>query len=243
MIAILKKEINSFFATPVGYLVIGVFLVLNGLLLWVFKGEYNIIDGGFADLNGFFFLAPWIMLFLIPAITMKSFSDEKRLGTLELLFTKPISHIQLVAGKFTAALVLCCLALLPTFLYVYTIHQLGNPIGNLDTGSIIGSYIALMLLIAAYSAIGTFTSTLSDNQIVAFIYAVALSFFMYYGFEAIANLELLNGNLYWISALGFKIHFDSISRGVLDSRDMLYFVSVAYFFLYLTVFQLKKLHQ
>src|SRR5210317_65349 len=179
MIAILKKEINSFFSSPIGYLVIAIFLILNGLFLWLFKGEFNILDNGFADLSNFFTLAPWILIFLIPAVTMRAFSEEKKQGTLELLLTKPLSHFQIVMGKYLGALILIVLALLPTLLYVYTVHELGNPVGNLDMGSTLGSYLGVVFLAAGYTAIGIFSSTLSDNQIVAFIIAVFLCFFFY----------------------------------------------------------------
>ena len=236
MFAILKKEFNTFFASPIGYLVIAVFLVLNGLFLWLFKGDYNILDAGFSDLSSFFNLAPWILIFLIPAITMRSFSDEKKQGTLELLLTKPISKFQIVLGKYFGALVLIIIALLPTLLYVYTVYQLGNPVGNLDMGSTLGSYFGLLFLVAAYTAVGVFASTLSTNQIVAFILAVFLCFFIYFGFNGIADL-LSNEAL---AQFGMEAHYKSISRGVLDTRDLLYFLSITLFFLMLTVVQLKE---
>ncbi|TYC18058.1 gliding motility-associated ABC transporter substrate-binding protein GldG [Bizionia gelidisalsuginis] len=231
MFAILKKEIQSFFASPIGYLVIAIFLLLNGLFLWLFKGEFNILKYGFADLNSFFLLAPWILVFLIPAVTMRSFSDEKKQGTLELLLTKPISHLHIVLGKYFGAIVLILLALLPTLLYVVTIYQLGNPIGNLDIGSTLGSYFGLLFLIAAYTAIGVFASTLSDNQIVAFISAVFLCFFFYVGFEGIAEVTSSR----FIEQLGMSSHYKSMSRGVLDTRDIIYFLSVTALFLFFTV--------
>ena len=175
MTAILKKEFNSFFSSPIAYLVIGVFLLINGLFLWVFKDDFNILNAGFADLNPFFFLAPWVFLFLIPAITMKSFADEFNSGTIELLKTKPISDWQIVLGKFTAALFLVIVALIPTLTYVYTVYSLGNPTGNIDFGSTIGSYLGLLFLASTYTAIGLFTSTLSKNQIVAFILGVFIT--------------------------------------------------------------------
>ncbi|MGM5470277.1 gliding motility-associated ABC transporter permease subunit GldF [Flavobacteriaceae bacterium LMO-SS05] len=242
MLSILKKEINSFFASPIGYLVIAVFLLLNGLFLWLFKGEFNILDNGFADLSSFFLLSPWIFIFLIPAITMRSFSDEKKQGTLELLLTKPISHLQIVLGKYFGALILVIIAILPTLLYVYTISKLGNPEGNLDMGSIMGSYIGLLFLAAAYCAIGVLASTLSDNQIVAFIIAVFLCFFFYFGFEGLANYKLF-GDAFYIEKLGMAFHFKSMERGVLDTRDLLYFLSVTLFFIVLTKLNLKKLSQ
>jgi len=235
MIAIFKREIQSFFTSPIGYLVIGLFLVLTGLFLWVFKGPFNIFEYGFADLGNFFLLAPWVFLFLIPAITMKSFSEEKKLGTLELLFIKPISLWETVLGKFLGSLCLALIAILPTLLYVYTISQLGVSIGNLDLGLVLGSYFGLLFLIASYTAIGLFTSTLSENQIVAFIIGMVLCFVMLYGFESLATI-LPNGPVVLlVEQLGMKAHFESIARGVLDTRDIIYFASSTLFFLYLTV--------
>ncbi|MDB9782377.1 gliding motility-associated ABC transporter permease subunit GldF [Winogradskyella sp.] len=239
MLAILKKEINTFFASPIGYLVIGVFLLLNGLFLWVFKGEFNILDNGLANLSSFFLLAPWILIFLVPAVTMRSFSDEKKQGTLELLVTKPISHFQIVLGKYFGALVLIFIALVPTLLYVYTVSQLGNPVSNLDTGSIMGSYFGLLFLIAAYTAIGVFASTLSDNQIVAFIIAIFICFFFYFGFEGISNYNLFDG-LFYMENLGMAAHYNSMSRGVIDTRDLVYFISIALAFLVFTKFRIQK---
>jgi len=230
MLAILRKEINSFFASPIGYLVIAIFLLLNSLFLWLFKGEYNILDYGFADVSAFFLLAPWILIFLIPAVTMRSFSDEKKQGTLELLLTKPISHIKLVLGKYFGTFILILIALLPTLLYVYTVYQLGNPVGNLDVGSTLGSYFGLLFLIASYTAIGVFTSTLSDNQIVAFITSVFICFVFYIGFEGVADFTSNN----FIEQLGMSAHYKSMSRGVLDTRDIIYFLSITCFFLMLT---------
>ncbi len=239
MLAILKKEINSFFASPIGYLVIAVFLLLNGLFLWLFKGEFNILDNGFADLSSFFLLAPWILIFLIPAVTMRSFSDEKKQGTLELLLTKPISKLQIVLGKYFGAFILILFALLPTILYVLTISKLGAIEGNLDIGSILGSYIGLLFLVAAYTSIGIFSSTLSDNQIVAFIIAVFICFFFYFGFEGLSNYKLFGDALY-LEKLGMESHYKSISRGVLDTRDLLYFISISLFFILLTQLNIQK---
>ncbi len=236
MLAILKKEINSFFASPIGYLVIAIYLVLNGLFLWLFKGEFNILDYGFADLSPFFLLTPWILIFLIPAVTMRSFSDEKKQGTLELLLTKPISYINIVLGKYFGAFILILIALLPTLLYVYTIYQLGSPIGNLDMGSTLGSYFGLLFLIAAYTAIGIYASSLSDNQIVAFIIAVFICFLFYVGFEGIAGFASSD----FIEQLGMSVHYKSMSRGVLDTRDILYFLSVTIFFLMLTKVNINR---
>lgn len=239
MFAILKKEIQSFFATTIGYLVIAVFLLLNGLFLWLFKGDFNIIDNGFADLSSFFILAPWILIFLIPAVTMRSFSDEKKQGTLELLLTKPISHLQIVLGKYFGAFILIIIALLPTLLYVLALGKLEAVDGSLDIGSITASYIGLLFLVAAYTAIGVFASTLSDNQIVAFMIAVFICFFFYFGFEGLSEYKLFGDALY-LEKLGMDYHFKSISRGVLDTRDMLYFVSISVFFIVLTQLNIQK---
>ncbi|MCX7548616.1 gliding motility-associated ABC transporter substrate-binding protein GldG [Xanthomarina sp. F1114] len=230
MFAILRKEINSFFASPIGYLVIALFLLLNGLILWLFKGEFNIIDSGFADLSLFFLLAPWVLNFLIPAVTMRSFSDEKKQGTLELLVTKPISLINIVLGKYLGAFILILIALIPTLLYVYTVYQLGSPVGNIDMGSTLGSYFGLLFLVAAYTSIGVFASTLSDNQIVSFIVAVFLCIIFYTGFEGIA--DILSSS--FIEQLGMNAHYKSMSRGVLDTRDIIYFLSITIFFIFLT---------
>ena len=239
MFAILKKEISTFFASPIGYLVIGVFLLLNGLFLWVFKGEFNILNNGQASLSPFFLLAPWILIFLVPAVTMRSFSDEKKQGTLELLVTKPISHFQIVLGKYFGSFLLIIMALIPTLLYVYTVSQLGNPIGNLDLGSTIGSYFGLLFLIAAYAAIGVFASTLSDNQIVAFIIAVFICFFLYFGFEGLSNYNIL-GDFVYMESLGMSSHYNSMSRGVIDTRDLVYFISITIAFLVFTKLRIQK---
>ncbi len=239
MKAIALREIKSFFGSPIGYLVIALFLIINGLFLWVFDGEYNILNSGFADLTPFFTIAPWVLIFLIPAVTMRSFSDERKQGTLELLLTKPLSLWQIVYGKFLGSFILIVIALIPTLLYVSVISSLGMPEGNIDLGSIMGSYFGLLFLVAAYTAIGVFASTLSENQIVAFIVSVFLCFFFYFIFEGLAiYLPLLEN---FISSLGMENHYKSMSRGVLDTRDILYFVSITIAFLSITIFKLKSL--
>jgi ABC-2 type transport system permease protein len=238
MKSIVLREIKSFFGSPIGYLVIAIFLIINGLFLWVFEGDYNILNSGFADLTPFFTLSPWILIFLIPAVTMRSFSDEKKQGTLELLLTKPLSIWQIVNGKFLGALLLIVMAIIPTFIYVEVISGLGMPEGNIDMGSTIGSYFGLVFLIAGYTSIGIFTSTLSENQIVAFIIAVFVCFFLYFGFEGLSTLIPTFSN--FVAALGMQTHFKSMSRGVIDSRDILYFGSITVLFLSLTVYNLKS---
>jgi ABC-2 type transport system permease protein len=240
LFAILKKEISSFFSSAIGYLVIGLFLVVTGLFLWVFQGPFNITETGFADLAPFFQIAPWIFIFLIPAITMRSFSEEQKVGTLELLLTKPISKLQLTLGKFLGAFALIILAIIPTLIYVVAIYQLGNPVGNLDVGVTIGSYIGLMLLAATFTAIGIFASSLTDNQIIAFIIAVFLSFFLYFGLEGIAAFSTTSSVRDFINSMGIQSHYTSISRGVVDTRDLIYFISVTAFFIIITMMKLHK---
>ncbi len=240
MFAVFKREIKSFFSAPMGYLVIGFFLLLSGLFLWVFKGPFNILEYGFADLSNFFLLAPWVFLFLVPAITMKSFSEEKKLGTLELLFIKPISLWQTVGGKFLGAFLLVVLAIIPTFLYVYAISELATSTGNIDTGMVWGSYFGLLFLISCYVAIGLFASSLTDNQIVAFMIALVLSFSLYYGFEALSTVFSEGNTSVTVQNFGMKAHFESVARGVIDTRDLIYFLGISVFFLYLSVVLLKN---
>ena len=241
MLAIFKKEIRSFFTSPMGYLVVGLFLLLNGLFLWVFDGPYNLLEYGFADLSNFFAIAPWIFLFLIPAICMRSFSEERKLGTLELLYIKPTTLWQIVLGKFLGASALVLIALLPTILYAYAISELGTTVGNLDLGLIWGSYFGMIFLIFAYAAISLFISALSENQIVAFLISVLICFFLFYGFDAIASL-IDNGTVaLGVKSLGMKAHYDDMANGVVDTRDLVYFLSVGYAFLFLTQVYLKNM--
>jgi len=232
MLAIFKKEFNSFFTSTIAYLTIGIFLLINGLFLWVFDDDFNILNAGFADLTSFFYLAPWILIFLIPAITMKTFADEFRSGTIEILKTRPITNVTLVLGKFFAILTLLIIVLIPTFVYVYSIHELGNPVGNLDYGSISGSYLGLFLLASSFASIGIFTSTLSKNQVVAFLLGICMVFLFYYGFDAVSSL--FGAYSYTIKLFGMNEHYKSISRGVIDSRDVLYFMSIIIFFLFVS---------
>jgi ABC-2 type transport system permease protein len=238
MKSLLLREIKSFFGSPIGYLVIAIFLLLNGLFLWVFEGEYNILNSGFADLSPFFTISPWILIFLIPAVTMRSFSDEMKQGTLELLLTKPISIWEIVVGKYLGAFALIIIAIIPTFIYVYVIYGLGMPEGNLDWGSTFGSYFGLLFLISGYTAVGIFSSSLSENQIVAFIVSVFLCFFLYFGFQGIASqIKDWQG---FITYFGMDNHYKSMSRGVIDTRDALYFMSITTLFLSVTVYKLKS---
>ena len=240
MIQILKKELNSFFSSPIAYLVIGVYLLINGLFLWVFEGDFNILHAGFADLNNYFFIAPWIFIFLIPAITMRSFSDEINSGTIEILKTKPIANWQLILGKYLGSLILVILAIIPTLIYVYSIYQLGNPIGNLKFGSTFGSFIGLLFLAGAYTSIGVFASTISKNQIVSFILGVIISFSFFKGFDLLAEINSTGNLNYTIQHFGMSSHFNSISKGVIDTRDLIYFISLTFFFLLLTNYRIQN---
>ena len=234
MISLFRKEIIQFFGSITGTLVSVVFLVATGLFLWVFSGNYNIPDGGYATLNGLFEIAPWIYLFLIPAITMRMLADEKRSGTMELLLVRPVSELQLILAKFLASLAVVLLTLLPTLVYFFSVYHLGNPEGCIDAGATWGSYTGLLWLAVIYLTIGLLTSALTDNQVVAFISAVFLCFFWFSGFGFIAQLPFLSDVSSSIVALGIDAHYESVSRGVLDSRDLLYFVFMAGFFMLIT---------
>lgn len=241
MFAIFKREITSFFTTPIAYLVVGLFLLFNGLFLWVFHSGFNVFDYGFADLSNFFLLAPWIFLFLVPAVTMRSFAEERRLGTLELLLIKPIPLIRVICGKFLAAVGLIAMALLPTLMYVWCVSALGTTQGSLDLGMAAGSYLGLLFLAAHYTAIGIFASTLTDNQIVAFITSLVLCFVFYYGFDALATLFTAGDTVLLVRGLGMKARVENMAAGVLDTRDLIYFISCSGFFLFLSFIQLKTL--
>jgi ABC-2 type transport system permease protein len=234
MFSLLKKEIASFFGSLTGYVVVFVFLLATSLFLWVFPGNYNIPDAGYASLDGLFSLAPWVYLFLVPAITMRLFAEEKRLGTMEVLLTRPLSEFRIVVAKFLSGLLLVSVSLLPTFIYFYSVYALGNPVGCIDTGGTWGAYIGLFFLAAIYVSIGLLASSLTDNQIFAFILALFLSFVAYLGFGLIGSLQLPSSVQQVIINLGIGEHYSSISRGVVDSRDLIYFLSAILIFLYLT---------
>lgn len=231
MFALIKKEVRSFLGSLLGYLVIITFLLLISLFLWVFPGDFNILDAGYAGLDNLFLLAPWVYLFLIPAVTMRSFAEEKRTGTLELLFTKPLSDFQIVTAKWLGGVVLVILSLTPTLMIWYSVYQLGSPAGNLDTGGTLGSYIGLFFLSLAFVSIGIFASACSGNQVVSFIFSLFLCFFIYMGFEAISDLSIFRGADNIISQLGIHFHYKSLSRGVIDTRDLVYFAGLTFLFL------------
>lgn len=240
MRAIFFKEINSFFSSLIGYMVVGVFLLLMGLLLWVFP-DYSILDGNYANLDTMFSVAPVVFMFLIPAVTMRTFAEEKQAGTIELLVTRPITDWQIVGGKFLASLVLVMLALIPTAVYYFTVYQLGDPVGNLDSGGIMGSYVGLIFLAGAFVAIGVFASSLTNNQIVAFVLATFLCYFVYLAFDLLSRLPVFVGKSDdLIQSFGIAYHYNSVSRGVLDTRDVIYFISLIAVFLAATVLSLGR---
>ncbi|ALM20228.1 ABC transporter permease [Nonlabens sp. MIC269] len=227
MRAIFIKEWNGYFSSITGYLIIGLFLLILGLVLFVFRGEFNLLDYGFADASPFFSLLPWLFLFLIPAITMRSFTTELQLGTMEMLYTSPLSMRAIIGGKFMASFLMILVALVPTILYILSLGWLGNPQFNIDLGSVLGSYLGALLLAASYVSIGLFASSLTSNQIIAFLLAAVLSFVMYFGFEGLAS-QLSSNDL--VESLGMKYHYSSLSRGVLDTRDVTYFIVICVFF-------------
>jgi ABC-2 type transport system permease protein len=231
MWALFKKEINGFFSSLTGYLVIAVFLLLISLFMWIVPGQFNVIGNGYATLDSLFALAPWVFLFLVPAITMRMFAEEKRSGTLDLLYTRPVSELQIILAKFLASWALVLFSLLPTLIYFWSVSRLGSPQGNMDMGGTWGSYVGLLFLGGIYAAIGIFASSLTGNQIVAFILAVFLSFLMYLGFEYLSGIAGTGSTAFLVSRLGISYHYNSVSRGVIDSRDMLYFAGVILLFI------------
>jgi ABC-2 type transport system permease protein len=234
MFVLLKKEFSNFFSSAVGYIMVAIFLTLTGLFLWVFPGQYNILDSGYAQLNGLFSLAPFLYLFLIPAITMRLFAEEKRMGTIELIYTRPIGKLQIVGAKYLAGMLLVVVSLLPTLFYFASVYIMAEPVGNVDTGAFWGSFIGLLFLAAVYVAIGIFTSACTSNQIIAFVFAVTLSFGFYFGFDLISSLILSGTTQTVVSSFGINSHYASMSRGVIDSRDVVYFLSVIFLFLLTT---------
>lgn len=224
------KEIRSFLNSITGYLVVVVYLLINSFMLWLFPGVFNILDGSYASIDNLFLISPWVFMFLIPAITMRMFADEKKAGTMELLLTRPLTDMQIVLSKFSAGLILVLFSVIPTLVYYISVYQLGNPIGNIDSGGTFGSYIGLIFLGASYVSIGVFASSLTENQIVAFLIGVFLCLIMYIGFDQLAELNIFGSAELFVLSLGISEHYTSMSRGVLDSRDILYFLTVIAFF-------------
>jgi len=233
MFTLLVKEIRSFLSSLIGYIAIGVFITGIGTFMWLVPTESagsNILDNGFANIDPLFILAPWVYLFLIPAITMRSFSEEKKTGTIELLLTRPLTEMQIVMAKYLAGVVLVLVSLLPTLIYFYSVYQLGYPKGNIDTGGMWGSYIGLLFLGAGFVAVGTFASAVSENQVIAFIMALLLCFITYIGFDFVSSSGIFGKYDAVVKGIGMNDHYMSMSRGVIDTRDVIYFVSIIAFF-------------
>ncbi len=235
------KEIRSFLSSLIAYVVMLVFLLATGLFTWVLP-DYNIFDYGYANLDTLFSMAPWLFMFLISAITMKSLSEEKKTGTIEIITTRPITDMQIILGKYFAGITLVLFTILPTLIYFVTIFQLGAPKGNLDTGAIMGSYLGLFFLASCFVAIGMFSSAISDNQIVSFIFSLFLCFLFYNLFDLIADFKLLGSWDSVVAGLGINAHYESISRGVVDSRDLIYFIGFDLIFIWAskTMFESRK---
>ncbi len=232
------KEINAFFGSLTGYLVLALFLVALGLIVWVFP-ESSVLDYGFADLEALFSYTPYVFTFLIPALSMRAISEERKTGTWELLRTSPLSLIQIILAKYFALITLVFLAVLPTLLYAYSIIQLGDPVGNLDLAGFFGSWIGLLMIGATFAAVGLFASSLTSQQVVAFVLGVFLCFVLYFGFTALA--EILTGELaYWVEELSLSYHYISLSRGVVDSRDLFFLLGMIWVFLGASVLVLRN---
>ena len=240
MMNICVKELKAFFGSATGYVVIALFLLGTALFLWVFPGQYNVPEGGYATLEPLFVLAPWLYLFLCPAVSMRLFAEERQTGTLELLLTKPIAKWRIVAGKALAGWLLVMVALLPTLVWYYSVNMLADPVGNVDSGAFWGSFIGLVLLAGVYVSMGVFASGISGNQIVAFIVGAILCFAMFYGFELVGSLFPDGESQYLMRSLGINAHYKSLSRGVIDSRDVVYFVAMSALWLWLSKLALER---
>lgn len=234
MFAIYRKEIQQFFSSLIGYIAIIVFLLVLGLFMFIFP-DTSILEFGYATLDSFFTIAPYIFIFLIPAITMRSFAEEINTGTIELLSTRPVTELQIILGKYFAAVTLVFIAIVPTFVYFFTLYMLASPVGNVDVGGILGSYFGLFFLGAVFVAIGIFCSSITSNQIVAFIVGVFLCFFLYLAFGYMSQFATIIGKAdYLVESLGLSAHYDAMGKGVIDTRDVVYFVSMIAAFILFT---------
>ena len=240
MYSILLKEVRSFLSSILGLIVIGTFLIISSLFIWVFPGELNILESGFADLVPFFTIAPWVFLILIPGITMRFFAEEKRTGTLEFLITKPLGLMQLIFGKWLAGVVLVIVALLPTVVYSVILSRMALPEGNIDVGAILGSYVGLFFLAINFVAVGVFASSLTQNQIVAFLLAVFICFLLFSGLDSLSSFEMFGQADLLIRKFGIIEHYKSLRRGVIDSRDIAYFMVSSLLFFGLTKLSLES---
>jgi len=240
MKALYLKELRSFLGSIIGYIFIAIFLILNSLFLWVFSYETNILEGGTADLKPFFGISPVIFIILIPAITMRSFSEEKRTGTIELLFTKPITDLTIILTKYLAGVTLVFISILPTLVYYFTVHKLGDPVGIVDDGATITSYFGLMLIGACLVSVGIFASSITNSQIVSFILAMFLSWFLFLGLDLLAVYSQFGGLDLVFRNLGMMEHYTACQKGVLDTRDLVYFLSFIMVFILSTKLVLQS---
>lgn len=233
MFIILQKELNTFFTSLIAYVIIGFFLLLIGLWMWVFP-ETSLLDSSYADMQPFFNFSPYVFIFLVPAITMRSFAEDKKIGILEVLLTSPLTATQIIVGKYLASLVIIILTLLFTSIYYFSLYHLGSPSGNIDTAAVIGSYIGLFMLAAVFAAIGLFTSSLTESQVIAFLLGSLLCFLLYQSFDVWATLLTWKSYSLFITQLGIRYHYDTLRKGIIDSRDLIYFVSIVFILLFST---------
>jgi len=239
MLNIFWKELTDYLSSLIAYIVIAVFLTALGLLMWVFP-ETNVLDYGYAEMSTLFTMGPFVLIFLIPAITMKMFAEELKTGSFEILMVKPVSIYQIVGGKFLAAWAISVIAVLPTLIYYFSIYKLSNPVGNIDTAGVVGSYIGLFILAAVFTAIGILSSSLTKNQVVSFVIAAFLSFLLYSGLNSMANINVWSGLSTTLSFISVEQHYNALGRGVLDSRDLIYLISLTGLILFLTSLNLKR---
>jgi ABC-2 type transport system permease protein len=240
MIAIVKKELWSYFGNWSAWIIIGAFSFIGVLFLFFFENNFNIFDIGTASLQSYFTLAPWLLMFIIPALSMKSFAEEQQNGTLSWLFSQPLKISEIVFGKFFSVVLVGILCLLPSLVYLYSVYVLGVPQGNIDMGMTLGSYFGLVILIAAFSAVGVLASTLSANQIIAYLLGVFMCFILYFGIEQLASYKLLGGADYILQNIGFYHHFIAFTRGLIDTRDVFYFLFVIGICIYWAQFFVEK---
>ncbi|MDN6279405.1 MAG: gliding motility-associated ABC transporter permease subunit GldF [Psychroflexus sp.] len=243
MLAIFRKEFNSFFSSTIGYLIICIFLIVTGLFVWVFDSNFNLFNFGYANLTPFFELMPWIFIFLVPAICMKTFSDEIKQGTIELLFTKPISTRALVYGKFLGAFLLSAIAVVPTLIYLLSIDALKQETSVIDYSAIMSSYIGLLLIISVFASISLFSSVITKNQITAFIVGVFICVLLFFALSGLSTYKIFGSEIYAIEYLSLNYHYKAMSRGIIDTRNIIYLISISFLFLELTKVQLEKLRQ
>lgn len=242
MFTIFKKEIRSLFCSPGAYIVASIFILICSLFLWFFDNQYNIFNLGNASLSTFFFIAPWAMLFLIPALTMRQLAEEKQMGTLDWLMTQPLKLHHIIAGKYLSVIVLIAFMIIPTLIYIPTLQHFSMD-GKTDLGAIISGYLGLFLLSSMFAAIGFAMSSITQNQVVAYVASVFICFGLFYGFQGLASYNLLGGADYYMQQIGAEFHYNSFLKGIIDSRDILYFLGCSGLFLYFTYFTLLQIQK